>query len=85
VLLLLLLLFLLVIPSAASEPAFSRSLPVLPQKLCIGTNPCPYSSNLHAFLLTPIEKREKAGSLAALGMTSKKDKDKKQILTSSQH
>jgi hypothetical protein len=68
---------LFVIPSRASEPAFSRFSPIAPKALCASTN--------HAFSVLPDtvpgntnKEREKAGSLALLGMTSQKSKNKKQ-------
>jgi hypothetical protein len=66
------LLFLFVIPSAASESASSRSLPALSQMLCVSTDHC--WRYLH-FFGGMTEKREEADSLAALGMTNKKDKN----------
>jgi hypothetical protein len=76
--------FWLVIPSAASEPVFSRSLLALPQPLYARTNNA--ISVFSVCVLGSInEKREKAGSLAALGMTSQKGKNKRPSPISSTH
>src|SRR5580698_3562918 len=71
------LLFWFVIPSAASEPAVSRFLPMSAQmpyrKATPFTVPLCFSGDT-------TEEREKAGSLAALGMTNQKGKKQKQKL-----
>jgi hypothetical protein len=70
----LLLPFLLVIPSVASEPAFSRFLPVLPRTLYINPNR-DISDLLARFMGSMNEERETAGSLATLGMTNQKNRN----------
>jgi hypothetical protein len=70
----LLLLFWLVIPSAASEPAFSR-FSLMPSQILLPVQPIAFRF-CHAFLGDTSKEREEAGSLAALGMTNKKSKNK---------
>jgi hypothetical protein len=69
------LLFLLVIPSVASEPAFSRS-SFVPSGKRTGKNRNSIVCAHITFAVAQAKKREKAGSLAALGMTSQKGNSK---------
>jgi hypothetical protein len=67
--------FLVVIPSVASEPAVSRSLIALPIKQ-LGTNWMAELVLPHNLCGNTNEKRETAGSLATLGMTTRKARAK---------
>jgi hypothetical protein len=69
------LLFWFVIPSVASEPASSRSSFVSPGKLQAETKRLGFTLAHNAWGSTG-KKRETAGSLATLGMTSQKSKGK---------